>query len=379
MEHIKINTIMANIDKLNYTFADGQTTIHDYHLNDMVGRINQLIDAVGGVTPTPTQTVATPTISINGTTATISCSTSGATIYYTTNGNTPTTGSTQYSSPITLSGACTIKAIAVKSGMNNSQVASQSYTPSSQYSQEAQAVISKFANMSTANKDKVATFVDTLVSAGVYSKINYLMIPMLAGSVTEGVQNVLSSATPPSISNAEIANGGLRFTGPICIDLKDMMVGTPDYANYGICFKGNIDTTQTTGNQRRILTFGAVPAQGSAPEGVGQFVGQSTSDSPIITYTGYGASRNLSTRNVICHNDTTKKEFYITSGSITSADDTTTINVEPGIYLGSWVDDISTSSYRSIWHGTSKLFIFTNLLSETELTALENAVTTFMA
>lgn len=122
---------MANIDKLNYSFVDGQTTIHDYHLNEMVGRINQLIDAVGG--STPTQQVATPTISISGTTATITCSTSGATIYYTTNGNTPTTSSTQYSSPITLSAACTIKAIAVKSGMNNSSVASQTYTPSSQY------------------------------------------------------------------------------------------------------------------------------------------------------------------------------------------------------------------------------------------------------
>ena len=119
---------MANIPKLNYSFTDNQTTILAEHLNAFVNRINLLIDAVGEQ-PTPIQTVATPTISISGTTATISCSTSGATIYYTLNGNTPTTSSTQYSSPITLSGACTIKAIAVKSGMNNSSVASESYTP----------------------------------------------------------------------------------------------------------------------------------------------------------------------------------------------------------------------------------------------------------
>lgn len=118
---------MANIDKLNFTFTDGQTTITANHLNSFVDRINRLIDAVGG--DTPSQTVATPTISINGTSATITCSTSNATIYYTLNGDTPTTSSTQYTGAITLSGACTIKAIAVKDGIS-SGIATQPYTPS---------------------------------------------------------------------------------------------------------------------------------------------------------------------------------------------------------------------------------------------------------
>lgn len=123
---------MANIQKLTYPyFTDGTTQLNAANLNPIIAKLNEVIDQVNsGVSPTPTQTVATPTISISGTTATISCSTSGATIYYTTNGNTPTTSSTLYSSPITLSGACTIKAIAVKSGMNNSSVASTAYSPS---------------------------------------------------------------------------------------------------------------------------------------------------------------------------------------------------------------------------------------------------------
>ncbi len=61
-------------------------------------------------------------------TVTISDSTSGATIYYTTNGSTPTTGSTKYTAPITVAGNTVINAIAVLSGLTNSNVASASYT-----------------------------------------------------------------------------------------------------------------------------------------------------------------------------------------------------------------------------------------------------------
>ena len=81
------------------------------------------------------ETVATPTITPNGgelkygnNTVTIACATADASIYYTTNGATPTTSSTKYTSAFTLSSNATVKAIAVKSGWNNSDVASASFT-----------------------------------------------------------------------------------------------------------------------------------------------------------------------------------------------------------------------------------------------------------
>lgn len=89
------------------------------------------------------QVVSTPTIStsniVGGKSVSISCSTSGATIYYTTNGSTPTTSSNRYNGAISLTsaGTTTIKAIAVKSGYNNSSVATRDVTVSRAATPEA--------------------------------------------------------------------------------------------------------------------------------------------------------------------------------------------------------------------------------------------------
>ena len=58
---------------------------------------------------------------------TITCPTTGATIYYTTNGAAPTTASTVYSAPITISASTTVNVIAAKTGMITSNVVSGSY------------------------------------------------------------------------------------------------------------------------------------------------------------------------------------------------------------------------------------------------------------
>lgn len=59
---------------------------------------------------------------------TISSSTSGTTIYYTTDGSTPTTASTRYIGPVTISTTKTLKAIATATNFTNSAVASGLYT-----------------------------------------------------------------------------------------------------------------------------------------------------------------------------------------------------------------------------------------------------------
>lgn len=78
--------------------------------------------------------VAKPSISPDGGTfianksVTITCPTTGATIYYTEDGTTPTSSSTLYEGEISVSSSKTIKAIAVKSGLDNSEIASADFT-----------------------------------------------------------------------------------------------------------------------------------------------------------------------------------------------------------------------------------------------------------
>jgi len=90
--------------------------------------------AMGSATYTIETQVAAPTFSLGAGTytsaqqVTISTATSGATIYYTTNGTAPTTSSTPYTGPITVSTSETVEAMAAESGFFDSNVSTAVYT-----------------------------------------------------------------------------------------------------------------------------------------------------------------------------------------------------------------------------------------------------------
>jgi hypothetical protein len=99
------------------------------------GAINAPISGLFFDTPSAASIVATPTFAPPGGTygsaqpVTISTTTSGASIRYTTDGSTPTSSSgTVYSGPVNVGSSLTLKAIAYKSGMTDSAVATAAYT-----------------------------------------------------------------------------------------------------------------------------------------------------------------------------------------------------------------------------------------------------------
>ena len=104
-----------------------------YYLDSSVEEITQNSNGTISFKFVGVSNVATPTFSpkagryAEAQTVTISCETAGATIYYTLDGTTPTTSSTRYTQPLTISETTTVKAIAVSDG-EESATATAKYT-----------------------------------------------------------------------------------------------------------------------------------------------------------------------------------------------------------------------------------------------------------
>ena len=104
-----------------------------YYMDSSVENITQNSNGTISFNFVGISNVATPTFSPaagryeTAQTVSITCETTGATIYYTLDGTNPTTSSTPYTSPLTISETTTVKALAVKDG-EQSAVASAKYT-----------------------------------------------------------------------------------------------------------------------------------------------------------------------------------------------------------------------------------------------------------
>ena len=127
---VTASTGSCSADGTKVTWTGTATSAFTISHNKQIRWTSIVVTYTGGQTPT----CATPTFNIaagpvlSGTTIALSTATTSAAIHYTTDGSTPTSSSTTYTSAIAIDAAKTIKAIAVRDGYNNSEVASASYT-----------------------------------------------------------------------------------------------------------------------------------------------------------------------------------------------------------------------------------------------------------
>jgi hypothetical protein len=155
--------------------------------------------ASAAYTITPLPTAATPTFSPAAGTYSfaqsviLSDATSGATIYYTTNGTAPTTSSTEYNGPITVSSTEKLEAIALAPGNTNSAVASAAYTINSSL--------------------PVAATPTFLPAAGTYSAAQSVT---LSDATSEATMYYTTNGTTPTTSSIEC-------TGPITVSSTETL------------------------------------------------------------------------------------------------------------------------------------------------------------
>jgi phage gpG-like protein len=129
------NAIFTTSTAINIPAVVGANTAYvGFTAGTYVAAANQSIlnwtySAGGAPVPaaTPTFTPGSGTYT-SAQTVTIADSTPGAKIYYTTNGTTPTTASTLYSGPVTVSASETLQAIATATGYTTSAIGSATYT-----------------------------------------------------------------------------------------------------------------------------------------------------------------------------------------------------------------------------------------------------------
>jgi hypothetical protein len=155
--------------------------------------------------PTPTFNPAAGAVAF-GTTVTITSAGADA-IYYTTDGSTPTTASTnQATTPLVINSACTVKALAVKAGSDDSAIGSAVYT---QVAAPVIATTSTIANGATA---------PTITVTGINFKTGIAAADLTVGVGTTGL--TLGTVSFVSATEITVAFTGTAAAGDLTIQAK---------------------------------------------------------------------------------------------------------------------------------------------------------------
>jgi len=249
--------------------------------------VNSSVSTAAYVINIPLQKIATPTFTISTGTYTstqsveIKCTTAGAKIYYTTNGTAPTSASTLYSGTISVSITSTIKAIAIKTGMADSDAASATYTinlpfsvlltafsndaaipdkyakssPGSNYS-----VPLTWANPPAGTKSFTVTCTDDMGTPADLTDdyMHWIIynIPATANGLAENIAKTASVTT--GILPSGTATQGTNQFGNIGYDGPEPPAGTTHKYNYTV-YALNVDPTIASGINKVTFLFSIYP------------------------------------------------------------------------------------------------------------------------
>ncbi len=277
---------------------------------------NRRIAAVTVTTASSTPRVSTPTFSVadgevaRGTVVNFNCDTEGVTYYYTTDGSDPTAGSASATS-YTVNGDVTLKLMAVKAEMDNSAVATASYTilkadPNLAFSQTTVT-----ANYGEAFTAPTLTYADGYDGTITYSSSN----AAITVNPTTGEVSFTSTAIDKTTTITATATATDNFKS-----------GTASYV------LNVVDPTAITGNLNS-TTFGESHS-GSAPAGY-----TATGDIGGVTVTyirGDNQNAYISTSEIRIYNGTSLKFTAPDGYTLTSLtfDNTVAFSADHGTFSG---------------------------------------------
>lgn len=316
------------------------------------------VESIGNQVAAPVFAPANGTTFVDKLTVGASCSTEGATIYYTKDGAEPTTGSDKFPTEgVTLTETTTLKAIAVKDGLDNSEVVTATYTKLEPY---ASLKALKESGIATEEgkpcvvelKDAVVTYADSRKAyiqdetAGLYvfgsnklkagTKLNGVVAAQLA--LWNGLYEL-------KVDGGEFDN--VEVTNDVEIPVQEVAVAelNQNFARYESMRVKVVDATVTSSfndKNGEIEQNGEKIALRAADESITADV-QATVD--VTGYPGlYNSTKQL---NVILQEDIAVKTAGKTQATLTFDSDTYSVNVGESLTVKATTNSSASVIYSS--------------------------------
>lgn len=287
-----------------------------------------------------------------------SCSTEGATIYYTKDGAEPTTGSDKFPTEgVTLTETTTLKAIAVKDGLDNSEVVTATYTKLEPY-----ASLKALKESGIATTEGVTCFVELKDAVVTYADSRKAYIQdETAGLYVFGSNNLKAGTKLNGLVSAQLAlyfglyelkvDGGefdnVAVTNDVEIPVQEVTVAelNQNFAQYESMRVKVVDATVTSSfndKNGEIEQNGEKIALRAADENITADV-QATVD--VTGYPGlYNSTKQL---NVILQEDIAVKTAGKTQATLTFDSDAYSVNVGESLTVKATTNSSASVIYSS--------------------------------